>query len=353
MKRLLIILALIFAAPGWLLAQDAVSFKLGTFEDGGENYLGLVLDDSLIVNIAQANQALDGAKPAIPATMTELIVAYDGLRDRLHTIAREAASTPEAAYVKNVSEVDIRPPMRPHVIYNAASNYSLHAREMARRNDPNAEPDMRPAPDPIPGIWEREEGDRRQNPYMFLKLPNTIIADGEAIRIPPQRTNLDWECELAVVVSKPASRVAVEDAADYIFGYTLENDVSDRGGRGDGRMGTDWFLQKNHDTFAPFGPFIVPKEFVPEPMNLKQRLTLSGNVMQDSNTGNMTHDIYDMLSYVSHIITMQPGDVYALGSPSGVGTARETPIYMEAGDTAVCEIESIGILTNPVVGPES
>ena len=353
MKRLLIILALIFAAPTWLSAQDVVPFKLGTFEDGGENYLGLVLDDSLVVNIAQANQTLDGAKPTIPATMTELIVAYDGLRDRLHTIAREAASTPEAAYVKNVSEVDIRPPMRPHVIYNAASNYSLHAREMARRSNPQAEPDQEPAPDPIPGIWERQADDRRQNPYMFLKLPNTIIADGEAIRIPPQRTNLDWECELAVVVSKPASRVAVEDAADYIFGYTLENDVSDRGGRGDGRMGTDWFLQKNHDTFAPFGPFIVPREFVPEPMNLKQTLTLSGNVMQDSNTGNMTHDIYDMLSYVSHIITMQPGDVYALGSPSGVGTAREIPIYMKAGDTAVCEIESIGVLTNPVVGPES
>jgi 2-keto-4-pentenoate hydratase/2-oxohepta-3-ene-1,7-dioic acid hydratase in catechol pathway len=353
MKYLPIILALIFAAPTWVFAQEVVPFKLGTFEDGGKNYLGLVLDDSLVVDIAQANQALDGAKASIPATMTELIVAYDGLRDRLHAIARAAASMPDAAYVKDVSTVDIRPPMRPHVIYNAASNYSLHAREMARRNDPQAEPDLRPAPDPIPGIWEREADDPRQNPYMFLKLPNTIIADGEPIRIPPERFNLDWECELAVVVSKPASRVAVADAEDYIFGYTLENDVSDRGGRGDGRMGTDWFLQKNHDTFAPFGPFIVPKEFVSEPMNLKQTLTLSGNVMQDSNTANMTHDIHDMLSYVSHIITMQPGDVYALGSPSGVGTARETPIYMEAGDTAVCEIESIGILTNPVVGPES
>ena len=182
-------------------------------------------------------------------------------------------------------------------------------------------------------------------------MANTIIADGESIRMPPSRPNLDWECELAVVVGKPASRVAVEDAEDYIFGYTLENDVSDRGGRGDGRMGTDWFLQKNHDTFAPLGPFIVPREFVPEPLNLRQTLTLSGTVMQDSNTGNMTHDIYDMLSYVSHIATMQPGDIYAMGSPSGVGTARETPIYMQPGDTAVCAIEGIGTLTNPVVGP--
>ena len=351
MKRLPGLIALAFTMPVGLMAQEVVPFKLGTFADGGDNYLGLVLDDRLVVDIAAANQALDGAKPTIPGTMTELIVAYDGVRDRLHQIARAASSMPSAAYVKEVSDITIRPPMRPHVIYNAASNYTLHAREMARRNDPNAEPDREPPPDPIPGIWEREPNDPRQNPYMFLKLPNTIIADGEAIRIPPQRPNLDWECELAVVVSRTASRVAVEDAEDYIFGYTLENDVSDRGGRGDGRMGTDWFLQKNHDTFAPFGPYIVPKEFVPDPLNLKQTLTLSGTVMQDSNTGNMTHDIYDMLSYVSYIITMQPGDVYALGSPSGVGTARETPIYMEDGDVAVCEIEGIGRLTNPVVGP--
>ena len=83
----------------------------------------------------------------------------------------------------------------------------------------------RPVPDPIPGIWERTQDDRRQNPYIFLKMASTVIADGEAIRIPPQRTNLDWECELAVVIAKPASRISVADAEDYIFGYTLENDV--------------------------------------------------------------------------------------------------------------------------------
>ncbi len=350
MKRALLLLALTIAVPSILLAQDVVPFKLGTFEANGEAYLGLVLGDSIVVNIAAANQALDGAKPAIPTDMTDLIVQYDELSSRLHAIAGAAASMSSAPYMANVGSVKVLPPITPNIIYNAASNYSLHAAEMARRNNPQAEVDQEPAPDPIPGIWERTPDDRRQNPYIFLKMASTVIADGEAIRIPPQRSNLDWECELAVVIDIPASRVSVADAADYIFGYTLENDVSDRGGRGDGRMGSDWFLQKNHDTFAPLGPFIVPKEFVPEPQNLKQTLTLSGNLMQDSNTGNMTHDIYDMLSYVSHIVTMHPGDIYAMGSPSGVGTARETPIYMQAGDTAVCEIESIGVLTNPVVG---
>ena len=348
--RRTVILTLVLTIPSAVLAQDVVPFKLGTFEDGGETYLGLVLDDSLVVNIAEANESVGGDSLDIPTEMTDLIVGYDELAPRLRAIAAAAAADTSAAYVRNTSNVRVRPPIRTHIIYNAASNYALHAAEMAGRPGEIIEG---PIPDPIPGIWERTPDDRRQNPYVFLKMANTVIADGESIRMPPGRSNLDWECELAVVIGKPASRVAVEDAEDFIFGYTLENDVSDRGGRGDGRMGTDWFLQKNHDTFAPLGPFIVPREFVPEPMNLRQTLTLSGTVMQDSNTGNMTHDIYDMLSYVSHIATMQPGDIYAMGSPSGVGTARETPIYMQPGDTAVCEIESIGTLTNPVVGSES
>lgn len=348
--RKTVFLTLIMSIPTPALAQDAVPYKLGTFESGGETYLGLVLDDSMVVNIAEANESLGGDMPRIPAEMTALIVEYDALAPRLQAIAAAAATDTSAAWVSGLGDVTVRPPIRPHIIYNAAANYALHAAEMAGRPGEIIEG---PIPDPIPGIWERDPDDRRQNPYVFLKMANTIIADGEAIRMPPGRPNMDWECELAVVVGKPASRVAVEDAEDYIFGYTLENDVSDRGGRGDGRMGSDWFLQKNHDTFAPLGPFIVPKEFVPDPLNMRQTLTLSGTVMQDSNTGNMTHDIYDMLSYVSHIATMQPGDIYAMGSPSGVGSARETPIYMQPGDTAVCAIEGIGTLTNPVVGPES
>ncbi len=344
--------ALLFSSP--LLAQQP--FKLGTFEDAGETYLGLVLDDTQVVHISQANNALPGVKPPIPTDMTDLIVRYDELQPRLYAIAEAAAAGTLAAQTKTVGDVNTRPPLTPNIIYNAASNYSEHAAEMARRTAAgrggSTPPiDETPVPDPIPGIWEREGGDARQNPYIFLKQASTVVADGEAIIVPPQRYELDWECELAAVIGRPAHRVMAADAEDYIFGYTLENDVSDRGGRGDGRMGTDWFLQKNHDTFAPLGPFIVPKEFVDDPHALTQTLTLTGEVMQDSNTGYMTHDTFDMLQYVSHITTMQPGDVFAMGSPSGVGTARETPIYMKHGDTAVCSIDTIGTLTNPVVDP--
>ncbi len=351
MKRVSMVLALILTIPSYLAAQDVQPFKLGTFEDGDHVYVGLVLDDSLVVDISRANDALAGAKPSIPGSMRGLIERYDELRSRLGDIAAAAASGAQASYITDVSSVKILAPITPNIIYNAASNYSLHAAEMARRAAGGAEPAAVPSPDPIPGIWERTPGDTRQNPYIFLKSASTVIANGEAIRIPPKRSELDWECELAVVIGRPASRVSPANAIDYIFGYTLENDVSDRGGRGDGRMGSDWFVQKNHDTFAPLGPFIVPKEFVEDPQALKQTLMLSGQLMQDSNTGNMTHDIYEMLSYISNILTLTPGDIYAMGSPSGVGTARDTPIYMQAGDTAVCTIESIGTLSNPVVGP--
>lgn len=349
MKCMFAVFAFALASPVYVAAQDT-PFKLGTFEDGDNVFVGLVLNDNLVVNLPAANMAIGGARAEMPSDMHGMIAAYDSIRTRLGQIADEAMAVgSDASYASDLSDVRIRPPIRPNIMYNAASNYRAHAAEMARRPGSWTE-EQAEAPDPIPGIWERSEGDLRQNPYIFLKLASTVIADGEAIRIPPQRPNLDWECELAAVIGTRASRVSPEDAEDYIFGYTLENDVSDRGGRGDGRMGSDWFLQKNHDTFAPLGPFIVPKEFVPNPHALEQTLTLSGTVMQDSSTGYMTHDSFDILSYVSHIVTMHPGDIIAMGSPAGVGTARETPIYMKDGDVAVCSIESIGTLTNPVAG---
>ena len=123
----------------------------------------------------------------------------------------------------------------------------------------------------------------------------------------------------------------MDRARDYIFGYTIENDVSDRGGRGDTRHGSDWLIAKSHDTFAPMGPFIVPKEFVPDPQKLKVTFKLNGQVMQDANTSLMIHTVFEQVSYASHILTLRPGDVIATGSPAGVGSARNPPIFRRRG----------------------
>lgn len=336
-------------------AERSVVFKLGTFAQGSETFLGLVLDDTLVVPLEPANAAIEregGAPVPMPRDMKELMGRYEqgGLRERLHAIARAVRTAPvRPPYVRERTAVKVLPPVMPETILNAAVNYTEHAAEMAGRGTTAAAP-ARP-PESIPGIWVRAPGDTRHNPYLFLKPRAAVIADGEAIRLPPGRDQIDWECELNAVIGRTASRVPVARAADYIFGYTLQNDVSDRGGRGDNRHGSDWLIGKGHDTFAPIGPFIVPKEFVPNPQKLAITFRLSGKLMQDSNTERMTHTVFELVSFATHILTLRPGDLVSTGSPAGVGTARATPIYMQPGDVSVCAIEGIGTLTNPVVGP--
>lgn len=321
---------------------ETTAYKLGTFAQGDRTFVGLVLNDAVVVDLSKAD-------PSLPADMKALLQRYDTVQARLASIA---ASIPAAvgnrpAHAYDVKSVKTLPPVVPQNMLNAAVNYTEHAQEMAGRSANTAQsPAAAPPPEGISGIWERKPGDSRHNPYVFPKMVGAIVGNGDAIRLPPGRDQVDWECELAVVIGRTAAHVSVDRARDYIFGYTLQNDVSDRAGRGDGRHGSDWFIGKSHDTFAPLGPYIVPKAFVPDPQKLPITFTLSGKVMQDSNTERMTHNVYEMVSYVSHIMTLKPGDIISTGSPAGVGAARK--LFMKAGDTSVCTIGNIGTLTNPV-----
>jgi 2-keto-4-pentenoate hydratase/2-oxohepta-3-ene-1,7-dioic acid hydratase in catechol pathway len=359
-----LVLAVVMAASARPGAQGAaVPFKLGTFEQNGRVFVGLVLRDTQVVDIAPANAAFErgngsAARLAAPADMTQLITRYEsGWRQRLGDIARSVSAASTApAYAYQLSTLKIHPPVRPRVQLNAGGNYVEHtegiAQNQARRG---GGPAAAPAPaasaaQTAPGIWERRPGDTRDNPYLFQKSPTVLIATGENIVVPRGRTNIDFECEFAVVISKPAKYVPQASAADYIFGYTAHHDVSDRGGRGDRKMGgSDWLVQKNHDTFGPLGPFIVPKEFITDPMNTRHVMYLNGQVMQDSNTNRMSHNIYELVHYASNILTLNAGDVIAGGSPAGTNIERAEPRWMRPGDTARCEIDGIGALTNPVV----
>ena len=186
---------------------------------------------------------------------------------------------------------------------------------------------------------------------MFLKSPSAIIAHGEAVRLPADRPEIDWECELGVVIGRTASHVPLAQAADHIFGYTLELDVSDRASRGDTRYGSDWLIGKSRDTFAPMGPFITPREFVDDPTDLAITFVLNGTVMQEASTDLMIHNVFEQVVYASNILTLVPGDVIATGTPAGVGSARTPLIFLKAGDTTSCTYEGIGTLENTVVGP--
>jgi 2-keto-4-pentenoate hydratase/2-oxohepta-3-ene-1,7-dioic acid hydratase in catechol pathway len=351
----------------------AVPFKLGTFEQNGRAFVGLVLRDTQVVDIAAANTAFEssnGSAPRLtpPADMTQLITRYDAeWKDRLGAIARTVSSAGSApAYAYAVTSLKTLPPVRPSVQLNGGGNYVEHTEGIAanqaraggagnQARGGGAAPGRGGAPaasaaQSAPGIWERRPGDTRDNPYLFQKSPTILIGNGDSIVVPRGRTNIDFECEFTVVIGKRAKYVPVANAADYIFGYTAHHDVSDRGGRGDRKMGgSDWLIGKNHDTFGPLGPFIVPKEFLTDPMNTRHVLTLNNEVMQDSNTSRMSHNIYELVSYASNILTLNPGDTIAGGSPAGTNIERAEPRWMRAGDTAKCAIDGIGELVNPVV----
>jgi len=359
-RRTLFGIAIATAVAALAHAQPATRFTLGTFERDGLPFVGLVVGDEFVADIGRAWGTVGaGADLAPPADMKDLIARYNtGVRARLAAIASAVTggSAARPRYVVPLDSVKTLPPiLYPTTMLNAAVNYREHAQEQSNREaqgGPAGPGTALPGTVSAPGIWERKPEDTRWNPYLFVKLPTSVIASGEAIRIPPGRTQIDWECELGVVIGKQATRVPVERARDFIFGYTLENDVSDRAGRGDTRHGNDWLIAKSHDTFAPMGPVVVPAEFVPNPQTLKVTFTLNGKVMQDANTSLMIHSVFELVSYASHITTLRPGDVIATGSPAGVGAARTPPVFLRAGDEAVCAYEGVGVLRNPVAATE-
>ena len=342
------------AAPPPAAQPSSTPFKLGTFQADEPAFVGVVLDESVVIDLAAAGATMGFEAPA---DMKDLITRYErDVRDqiRLAIGSVEAADGDRPAYVHDVAALSIRPPvMFPTTMLNTAVNYAEHDIEMARvrdgspgQNKPTAGGAL-PGTESAPGIWQRADDDWRWNPYMFMKAPAAIIAHGEAIRIPPGRTQIEWECELGVVIGRTATRVPESNAMDYIFGYTLENDVSDRGGRGDGRYGSDWVVGKSHDTFAPMGPFITPKEFIDDVGRLVITFALNGEVLQEGTTAQMIHTVPEQVSYASSILTLRPGDVIATGTPPGAGSARTPPIFFQPGDTASCTYDGVGNADQP------
>jgi 2,4-didehydro-3-deoxy-L-rhamnonate hydrolase len=339
----------------------AVPYKLGTFERNNQTFLGVVLQDTQVIDLGQANAAWEGRNASaprmtVPADMSQLIGAYEsGWKARLAAIASaEAAASSAPAYRYEMDALRVLPPVMPAVLLNAGGNYAEHSlgilEEQARAAGEPAPPRPVSTATSVPGIWQRQPDDARDNPYLFLKSPTVVTGAFDPIHVPRGRDRIDFECEFALVIGRQAKYVPLDRAADYIFGYTIEIDVSNRGGRGDRKMGgSDWLVGKNQDTFGPLGPVIVPKEFLPDPMNTRHTFTLNGEVMQDSNTSRMTHNIYELLHYASNILTLRPGDIIAAGSPAGTNIERAEPRWMRAGDTAVCEIAGIGAQRHSVI----
>lgn len=351
MQRYLLAVLIFFISPAVVLAQggsmanSSEAFKLGTFQLAGVPKVGIVLRDQYIVDLEVANRDLETnpmyPRLPMPNDMIELIGQYEyGLKFRLYELVTRMVNDnlvtgpQQASYVYQREDVRVLPPlMFPGKILNAAVNFYSHVNE-AGTAEQRAE-----------AMRQREQN--RGVPYLFLKPSRgAVIGADDTIVIPYGRDRTDWEVELAAVIGRPAKYVSAVNAQDYVFGYTVSMDISDRGGRPPGGYGvtSDWFVGKGHDTFAPMGPWIVPKEFYGDPMsNLRQTLSVDGELIQEAQAGDMIHTLWEIIEYASSIITLFPGDVINNGTSGGtMGVRPSGQAWLQAGEVVEAGIDGIG-----------
>ena len=231
----------------------------------------------------------------------------------------------EIAY--EMSEVTILAPIekpRKNII-GIGLNYTEHVAESARGLDTT--------------------GKLPTKPIIFSKPPTTVTATNtEIIKNTKLTSQLDWECELAVVIAKKGKYVTKENAMDYVFGYTVINDISARDCRREGQ----WIVSKGQDTFAPMGPYLVTKDEIENPHNLNLSLKVNGVEKQNSNTKFLLFNINDLIEDLSIVFTLEPGDIIATGTPSGVGAGRNPQEWLYDGDVIEATVEGIGTIVNTV-----
>jgi 2,4-didehydro-3-deoxy-L-rhamnonate hydrolase len=281
--------------------------KLIRFGDAGAERAGVLLDDGTRLDAASLGGDYD-----------EAFFAGDGLRSLERWIARDRRSAPHIA-----SSVRLGPPIaRPSKIICIGLNFLDHA----------AESNMAPPAEPV----------------IFFKATTALAGPNDPVVIPRGASKLDWEVELAVIIGRRASYVALDEADTYVAGYALHNDYSERSFQLE--RGGQWVKGKSADTFAPIGPFLATCEEVRDPHALGMWLTVNGTTRQRGTTANMIFNVPTLVSYVSQFMTLLPGDVISTGTPAGVGLGmKPAPVYLQPGDAVELGIDGLGRARQDVV----
>jgi 2,4-didehydro-3-deoxy-L-rhamnonate hydrolase len=285
-------------------------FALGTLSVPGQDpFPGLVAGD----------QVLD-LRAALGTPDTSAVLAgWDAALPQLTQLAALGQHT--TGGWQPLAGLRVHPPVPPRQVFQAGANYRQHVidLELAHRaaDDPHTEEEARAE---IAALMDRRAAEDR--PYVFTGLPSAITGPYDDVVLPSWAAKPDWELELAAVIGRPAYQVPEQDAPDYIAGYTIANDLTDRATvfrRDMPAIGTDWLRSKNAPGFTPLGPWLVPAAFVPDPGHLQLTLKLNGQVMQDESTKDMIFGVARLVGYISQTARLLPGDLVLTGSPAGNG----------------------------------
>lgn len=286
--------------------------KLVTFVRDGKTCFGALHPkaDGRAVDFGQV-------EPRLPADL----VAFLEMGDEARALAEQALAGASFRETLPLSDVELKAPVpRPGKIMCIGLNYRDHAEES--------------------GVEVPEY------PTVFAKYPNCIIGGGEPIIIPKDSRQVDYEGELAVVIGKRGRRIPESEAPKYVAGYAPFNDVSARDFQ---HRTSQWTIGKTFDTFGPMGPALVTPDEVLDPHDLNLRVSIGAEILQSSNTRNLVFSVYNLIAYLSAVMTLEPGDIISTGTPGGVGGARKPPRFLKAGEVVRVEIEGLGVLENPVV----
>jgi len=280
--------------------------KLVTFTHQGISRVGAVVGNAVVDSLGQAD---------IPQTMLVFLAAGQPALNALQQLIDSQQQRIALSTVKLMAPIP-----RPGKFLGVGLNYADHIAETAL--------------------------EKPEYPTFFTKQSTCVIAQGEAIHVPKVSEKLDDEVELAFVIGKRCRHVSLENAHKVIAGYTLVNDVSVRDWQ---FRSPTWTLGKSFDTHGPMGPWIVTADEISDPHNLNLKTWVDNELRQSSNTQHMIFNCYEMIAYLTQAMTLEPGDIIATGTPSGVGVKMKPRGYMKAGQTVKIEIEHIGSLVNPVI----
>jgi len=301
------------------------TFKLATIEHHGREEAALVIDDRLhpLAHLAPDQSELHGG-------VFGILQDWDRNLPTLRALAEKAEGQGGGLAPDDRSLRVLAPIRYPRAIFCTVFNFYDFAAEAGV-----------PAPDRS-----------AVRPYVCIKLPHGVIGPNDGILLPHNSAQVDWEVELGAVIGKPCRGIFSKDALDYVAGYTIVNDISARDiiQRPDWpNFGSDWLMAKNFDTSTPLGPYLLPREFLPDLQDVSLRLTRNGVLQQNGNTSSMIFSVAEQIEFISSIMTLLPGDVIATGTPAGVGWKRG--LGLQPGDNLILEIPEIGVLRNTVVGP--
>jgi 2,4-didehydro-3-deoxy-L-rhamnonate hydrolase len=310
--------------------MNGAPFKLGTFaKQGGGAFAAIVLGDDDVINLKAAPNAaaLSGTD-----SIDDLLEDWDANFVVLQKISDTLQKEGRRDSVKLNSLRPLPPVRRPGKMFYAAQNFQDHVDEM-------------------PAGGPRFTGEKSTSaPYLFLKAPSALAGAYDDIEIPTGLNKIDWEAEIALAIGKRGKRIKAQRALDYVAGFMTTNDVSardlqiraDRPG-----LRSGWLNGKSHDNFAPMGPFLVPRAFLPDHKNLFIRLAVNGETRQNGNTSQFIFTPEEQIEYASNILTLEPGDIFSCGTCGGVGQGTNT--FLKVGDVMETEIEFLSKMRNRFV----